>query len=112
MEPESSIVVKNVMRRVRFIHFGRKFFEPRVFKLGLLFLFVVLQSYLVSIPNVVSNLTNSARSFETLYGFLVAAFANTGLVVQALSVAMVVVAALFVRDLTRKSSRIALGARA
>lgn len=103
MNGENSIIKRNVMRRVYFINTARKFTQPRVIKLGLLFLFVLLQSWFVSIPNVISNLSNPVRSLDTLYYFVVSAFMNTEVTVQALSLAIAIVGILFVRDFFKNS---------
>jgi hypothetical protein len=103
MNGENSTIKRNVMRRVYFAHTARKFLQPRVIKLGLLFLFVALQSAFVSLPNVISNLGNPAQSFRGLYAFIVSAFMNTEVTVQLLSVGIAVVGVLFVRDFFRNS---------
>ena len=101
MNNQDSIIKKNVMRRVYFINTTRKFTEPRVIKLGLLFVFVAMQSLFVSIPHVISNLQTSAHSLSGAYGFMVAAFLNTQLAVQVISVAIALVAIWFVSDFVR-----------
>lgn len=102
MEGQSTIK-RNVMRRVYFAHTARKFFQPSVLKLGLLFLFVLVQSMFVSLPHIISNLGNPARSFSSLYAFVVSAFVHTEITVQLLSIAIAVVGVLFVRDFFRNS---------
>lgn len=102
-----SIIKRNVMRRVRFIYFSKKVLQPRFIKLGLLLLFLLAQSWFVSIPNIVSNLGNPMRSIDTLYVFVVSAFMNTEITVQLLSVAIAIVGILFVRDFIRGSEVIA-----
>lgn len=92
------------MRRVYFISTARKFLQPRVIKLGLLFLFVVAQSWFVSVPNVIYNLGNPVKSLDTLYAFMVSAFLNTEITVQILSLAIAIVGILFVRDFFRNSA--------
>lgn len=103
----NSIIKKNVMRRVRFVHFARKFLEPRVIKFSLLLLFLLVQSWFVSVPNIISNLGNPMRNFDALYAFIVSAFLNTEITVQVLSIAIAIVGILFVRDFVRSSRVIA-----
>lgn len=103
MNNQDSIIKKNVMRRVYFINTARKFTEPRVIKLGLLFVFVATQSLFVSIPHVVSNLGNATHSLEGFFSFIMAAFLNTQLAVQIISVAIALVAIWFISDFIKSS---------
>src|SRR5882762_1345766 len=103
MNQEHSIIKKNVMRRVRFIHFTRKILNPKTIKLGVLVVFLALESWFVSIPHVVSNFGNSAKSFGSLYAYVVSAFLNTQITVQLLSVGIAIIGILFALDFARKS---------
>jgi len=81
MSMENKQLKKRIMRRVYLVSFLRQILSPFVFKGTVLFIFMALGNVLVSVPNVISNMsifTNVNASFL----FLLNAFLHTEFLVQ------------------------------
>ena len=107
MEQEMKSIKFAVMRRVRFVYFARKFFEPRNVKIGLIILFVAVESFLVSIPHVLTNLVNILKNnfgdVNAMYSFLSSAFLQTQISVQILTLGIFAVCLFFAMDILKVS---------
>ncbi|OHA19357.1 MAG: hypothetical protein A3C08_01455 [Candidatus Taylorbacteria bacterium RIFCSPHIGHO2_02_FULL_47_18] len=95
-------VRRDIMRRVYVVFFVRKVVKPFVIKMGSVAALAVAVAALVSVQNVLGNMPSPAE-FVSFGKFIFSAFANTELSVQALSLAVAVLAAFAVRDLARVS---------
>ncbi len=90
------------MRRVYVVFFLRKVVKPFVIKMGSVAALGVAVATLVSVQNVLGNMP-SPSEFVSFGKFVFSAFANTELSVQALLLAVAVLAAFAARDLARVS---------
>lgn len=90
---------KQVMTRIYFISSLRKILSPLGLKAtGVLMLFLMLQ-FSISMGDIISNLINVSKKFSDIDDFILGAFLNTGLLVQAISLAIVLLIIFFARDL-------------
>lgn len=90
---------KNIMRRVYIVHRLRKIFSPLGLKMTVFLFLLALELLTVSVWSVAVNFFRVSKDFGTAYDFIINAFLNTGLVVQAVSAALFVLAVLFAWDL-------------
>jgi len=97
----TNIELKNkIMRRVRRVYYLQQILSPLLLKVyGLVIMFIGAVS-LVSLKNVVVNLSN-VETFGQFYSFMSAAFFNTELVVQALVLIILLLVALMIRDIIK-----------
>ena len=95
-------VRRDIMRRVYVVFFLRKVVKPFVIKMGSVAALGVAVAALVSVRNVLGNMPSPAE-FVSFGKFIFSAFANTELSVQALSLAVALLAAFAIRDLARVS---------
>ena len=96
---KEEILKKEIMSRVRTVHFARRYFQPVYLELvALICLFVGVASF-VSVGDVLKNFWNVPLS--SVHTFLATAFMNTDLFVQMIVSAAVVVCAFFIRDIIR-----------
>ncbi len=91
---------REVMTRVRTVYRIRQITKPLVIEIALLVASLVAVSFMVSIPNIVANLSLLPAWYQ--YGFyLTQAFFQTQFAVQLSVVAMTVIFILLVRDIVR-----------
>ncbi|MDP3661428.1 MAG: hypothetical protein Q8R17_01055 [bacterium] len=95
-------VRREVMRRVYVVFFLRKVVKPFLVKMGSVAALALVATAFVSVQNVLGNMPSPAE-FAAFGKFVLSAFLNTELTVQALSLALAVLAVFAVRDLTRVS---------
>lgn len=88
----------DVMNRVKSIYYMRTVVRPLLIKAGLFLVAVIAISSLVSIPNIISNMTQSQKDYVS---YLFEAFLQTKLVVQVVLVMATIFFALFVQDLIK-----------
>jgi len=100
MTKEESILREQIMMRVRFVYGVRAL--PRVFmpKLAILASLVAVAGFFVSFPNVLHNMP-SLFEIGDFSRFIVAAFLNTKLAIQVVSLGSFAVAIFIVRDITK-----------
>src|SRR3989344_5633938 len=100
MTKEESILKDQIMMRVRFVYGVKSL--PRVFipKLAVLASLVAIAGFFVSVPNVIHNMP-SLFEIGDFVRFLTAAFINTKLAIQLMSLGSFAVAVFMVRDITK-----------
>ncbi|OGG47486.1 hypothetical protein A3D66_00275 [Candidatus Kaiserbacteria bacterium RIFCSPHIGHO2_02_FULL_50_9] len=87
-----------IMRRVYVIYYVRRALSPRALKMYAFVAACLGTASVVSVSNVFANMPGDFAGIGT---FLVAAFANTQFVVQALSLAALVTLGVLVTDIVR-----------
>ncbi len=100
--PEQNLIVKdqctqNVMRRVRRVYVWKHFGKPFVVECTLLVSVIGGSAFLISIENVMANVSER-ESFMEVSQFAYSAFAHTELSTKALSLGALVLAGLITRD--------------
>lgn len=95
-------VRREVMRRVYVVFFLRKVVKPFLVKMGSVAAIALVATAFVSVQNVLGNMPSPAQ-FVAFGKFILSAFLNTELAVQALSLALATLALFAVRDLARIS---------
>lgn len=95
-------VKREVMRRVYVVFFLRKVVKPFMVKMGSVAALVLAATAFVSVQNVLGNMPSPAE-FAAFGKFMLSAFLNTQLIVQAITLALAVLAVFAIRDLTRVS---------
>lgn len=96
---DNTIIRKHIMRRVYIAYYLRKAFSPLLLKVyGLAIAFGGVAAF-VSISNVIANIP--LRSIEAFLYFTADAFITTGVVVQALTAGIAVLAFLIAQDIVR-----------
>jgi hypothetical protein len=100
MTKEESILKDQIMMRVRFVYGVKSL--PRVFipKLALLASLVAIAGFFVSVPNVLQNMP-SLFEIQSFANFFMAAFLNTKITIQAVSLGTLLIVALMVRDIAK-----------
>ncbi len=91
---------KEVMQRVKAIHYMRTVVRPLLIE-GLLFIAVLIAiSSLVSIPNIIINISHSPK-LSSYFTFLYEAFVHTQLIVQLMLVVAIALFALLAADIIK-----------
>lgn len=90
------------MRRVYVVFFLRKVVRPFLVKMGSVAALALVATAFVSVQNVLGNMPSPAQ-FAAFGKFVLSAFLNTELTVQALSLVLAILAVFAIRDLTRVS---------
>jgi|SRR3989344_7531110 len=90
-----------IMRRVYVIYYMRKALSPRALKIYAFIAACLGTASVVSVSNVLANMPSDLAGISA---FLVAAFTNTQVVVQALSLAALATLCVLVADIVRSFS--------
>ncbi|MDO8483155.1 MAG: hypothetical protein Q7S86_05055 [bacterium] len=100
MTKEESILKDQIMMRVRFVYGVKSL--PRVFipKLAVLASLVAVAGFFVSVPNVLQNMP-SLFEIQSFANFFMAAFLNTKLSIQVVSLGTLIIIGLMVRDMMK-----------
>ncbi len=85
----NSVLQQDVMRRVYFIHMMRKLTQPMVSELVLISALIFGETFFVSFSDVYTN-AGTIGTVGAFFAFVVFAFLNAQLVVQAMTVGIVV----------------------
>ncbi|MFC1720992.1 hypothetical protein ACFLY0_01855 [Patescibacteria group bacterium] len=99
---EKNTLHKKIMRNIYAIFILQKIINPTAFKLYVVMAFAWVGTLYVSFGNVFANM-QSLSGASALYKYSISSFANTELIVQVLSVAMLVALVWFVRDIFKTS---------
>ncbi len=92
------------MRRVYTVYILRNVARPLAVELAIVLALIGASAFFVSLQDIFNNLY-SLHSIQTVSRYLVAAFINTQAIVKALSISVIIVAALFGYDAVRRLSR-------
>ena len=100
MTKEELALKQQIMMRVRFVYGVKSL--PRVFipKLAVLASLLAVAGFFVSVPNVLQNMP-SLFEIGDFVRFIIAAFLNTKLAIQLMSLGSFAVAVFMVRDITK-----------
>ena len=95
----NQLLKKEIMMRVRAVHVTRKVLKPLVIEAGLFVILFVVINFLISVPNVVANLS-MVRAGE-VGGYLLVSFLKTGAIVKLTLVLAAFIFGFLVRDIVR-----------
>jgi len=100
MSTENKQLKKIIMRRVYIVSFLRQFLCPFIFRGIVLFLFIVLGNVLVSVPNVINNIS-IFTDVKALLLFLLEAFLHTEFLVQMVLSISIILTVWLLKDFLR-----------
>lgn len=100
MSTENKHLKGRIMRRVYIVSFLRQFLSPFLFRGVVLFMFITLGNVLVSVPNVISNISIFTNVNSVIF-FLLDAFLHTEFLVQMVLVSSVVLTVWLFKDFLR-----------
>ena len=107
---KQDIFTQDILRRVKRAYFYRTYLRPVAFEVSFLGALLGLSAFFVSLSHVFSN-AYAERSIGEVFRFGLIAFEKTELSVKALSVAVVCVSLLAVRDISLGLRHVARGRR-
>ena len=103
MNYDDTVLKESIMRRVRFVYAVKNNALPFALKFAVFASLVAAGSFFVSVPHVIRNMP-SLFEVKSFAAFFVAAFLNTKMVIQAISVATLALLFFMLRDI-RKTFR-------